>query len=207
MGDVAGRYQYKMINDKLERVLRTGTLFSKDAYGGDLVLSLEQLREVLCPPLVDDDSSLEADDIVADDDDQQVKKREEREESCKFLDSARALPPVDERRILISEIFHRNRQFLYECQNEDRRFLGKQPWYIMAREEVAKVGFVLPYSLVTHPDHKFIKQVIEMEARRLDECEAAGTQVKAWSGSEKRNRDARGGAGSKSENLGCISSV
>jgi hypothetical protein len=171
-----------MINKHLLRLRRTGTPFSKDVTGTDLVVSLEELRATLRPSLperivsVRIDSESEGDETS--DDDEQVEKFKE---TCKMLDAARLLPPEEERKVLIGEIFERGRQSAYELINENREAIGQQPWYILTREEVKLVGFVLPYSLVTHPNHEFIKEAIKTEGHRVKELKADGMAATPWS--------------------------
>ena len=147
-------------------------------------LSLEELRETLRvseTPFRKSASSSEADNISDGEEEMREEEAKRAEETLQILERARSLPPEQERHVLKEEIFHRFRRSMYDCENEFREAEGKQPWYIMAQEEVDIVGFVLPYNLVTHPDHKFVKAAIEKEGRRIRESNAAGMKVKVWS--------------------------
>ena len=64
--------------------------------------------------------------------------------------------------------------------------------------------FVVPYSLVTYPDHKFIKKSIEATGQRIKEFKATGIVVKPWPNWNKdpqNGRDSDGGASEKLVNI------
>ena len=202
--DRFGKYSYKTLNDNLARVRRTGSAFTKDLKGGDFFLSLEELREALRiseTPYRRFLSSSEADNMSDDEEEMKEEEAKRTEETLQILERAGLLTPEDERRVLKEEIFHRFRRSIYDCENEFREADGKQPWYIMEREEIDLVGFVLPYNLVTHPDHTFIKAAIEKEGRRIQEFKAAGKNVKVWSQWDFKAHLAGGSTGSVVERL------
>src|SRR5271156_1526888 len=170
--DDFGLYAYNTLNNNLARVRRSGSAFAKDLKGGDFYPSLEELREALRQSETPYPKSLQSETENMSDDEEEREEEEAKraEETLKILEGAGILGPEDERHVLIEAIFHRFRRTMYECENEFRELRGNQPWYIMTQEEVGLVGFVLPYNLLTHPDHKFIKAAIEKEGSRIREC-------------------------------------
>lgn len=202
MTDSGGETRYNMINHNLLRVRRTGTPFSKNINGTDVIPSLDQLRTTLwtsAPEIVSlhMDAELEADEMSEDEEEEENTAKQIRE----ILDAARLLSPEEERKVLVEEIFDRDRQFTYESINEDRKAAGRPPWYILTREEVELVGFVLPYSLITHPNHKFIKETIKREGQRINDLKATGITVTPWSAWKRHRQNGRDISASISEKL------
>jgi len=191
------KYRYRLAIRDLVRVRRTGSCIPKDLKGGDVVLPLEQLRNALQPAMdfnrechptsstereykYEEDPMYESDE----DDDEETK---EAKATWRYLERARrVLPPDEERRFLIEEIFQKYRVRRFQSENDVGKFHGLAPWYIMTQEELDMVGIFLPYDLVSHPDHQFVKEAIESEGRRIKELKAAGLEVQSWSEWKKR---------------------
>jgi len=175
-----GARWYKGVNQRLLRIQRVGSPFVNVSFR-----SLEELRNTLLPPgsnpkviyRVETDCS-----ITEVEDDKEFYQTEA------FLAAARKLPPEEERKVLLKEIFERARRHDYEEENELETDAGRPPWYIMTAEEIEMVGLELPYSLVTHPDREFIQDYIKEEGQRLKSLRAAGLKATPWSTWNKGKR-------------------